>query len=109
MYVPALNTDISGIVSGDVTVGETVAVSVRPEKIRMAEKAVLNQNCFEGTIDLVTYIGSDTHLHVNANGLKLKVWEQNKISSLDPKAYYAVGQNVWLTLFPENTLVMAKE
>ena len=109
VYIPALNAEINGIVSGRVSVGETVAVSIRPEKIRLAEKAVLNQNCFEGTIDLVTYIGSDTHLHVSVNDLKLKVWEQNKISSLDPAAYYTVGQKIWLTLFPENTLVLANE
>jgi spermidine/putrescine transport system ATP-binding protein len=109
VYIPSLGAEIKGIVSGEVSVGETVAVSVRPEKIRLADKAVLNQNCFEGTIDLVTYIGSDTHLHIGVNGLKLKVWEQNKISSLDPAAYYTVGQKIWVTLFPENTLVMASE
>jgi spermidine/putrescine transport system ATP-binding protein len=106
VLIPALNTEVKGIVSGEISVGETVAVSIRPEKIRLAEKAVLNQNCFEGKIDLVTYIGSDTHLHVSLNGLQLKVWEQNKISSLDPSAYYSVGQKVWLTMFPENTLVL---
>jgi ABC-type Fe3+/spermidine/putrescine transport system ATPase subunit len=109
VYIPALNAEINGIVSGRVSVGETVAVSIRPEKIRLAEKAVLNQNCFVGRIDLVTYIGSDTHLHVSVNDLKLKVWEQNKISSLDPAAYYTVGQKIWITLFPENTLVLANE
>jgi spermidine/putrescine transport system ATP-binding protein len=109
VFIPTLNAEIRGIVSGDVSVGETVAVSVRPEKIRLAEKAVLNQNCFEGTIDLVTYIGSDTHLYISINGLTLKVWEQNKISSLDPAAYYTVGQKIWVTLFPENTLVLADE
>jgi spermidine/putrescine transport system ATP-binding protein len=109
VFVPALNAEVSGIASGNISIGEMVAVSVRPEKIRLANKAVLNQNCFEGTIDLVTYIGSDTHLHVSVNGLSLKIWEQNKISSLDPAAYYTVGQKVWLTLFSENTLVMANE
>jgi spermidine/putrescine transport system ATP-binding protein len=109
VFVSALSAEIRGIVSGNLSVGETVAVSVRPEKIRLAEKAMMNQNCFEGTIDLVTYIGSDTHLHIKVNDLTLKVWEQNKISSLDPAAYYTVGQKIWLTLFPENTLVMANE
>ena len=39
VYVPALNAEIQGIASGEVRVGETVAVSIRPEKIRLAEKA----------------------------------------------------------------------
>jgi hypothetical protein len=33
----------------------------------------------------------------------------NKISTLDPRAYYTIGQQVWITLFPENTLVMAND
>ena len=109
VFVPVLNTEILGYPLGDVKVGETVAISIRPEKIRLAEKAALSQNCFEGTVSTTTYIGSDTHLVVDVNGLKFKVWEQNKISSLDPSAYYSIGQKVWLTLFPENTLVLANE
>jgi len=104
-----LNAEVKGLVSGAVAVGDEAVISLRPEKIRLADKAVLSQNCFEGRIVSSVYIGSDTHLIVEVNGLRLKVWEQNKISSLDPKAYYIVGQPVWLTLFPENTLVMAGE
>lgn len=109
VFVPALKAEIRGLVSGTVSAGEEVAVSIRPEKIRLADKAALNQNCFEGRIVSSVYIGSDTHLVVDVNGLSMKVWEQNKISSLDPRAYYTVGQNVWLTLFPENTLVMPNQ
>ena len=109
VYVPALNAEVKGLVSGAVAVGSDAAISIRPEKIRLADKSILSQNCFEGRIVSSVYIGSDTHLIVEVNGLRLKVWEQNKISSLDPKAYYIVGQPVWLTLFPENTLVMAGE
>ena len=109
VFVPALNTEIEGFPSGEITVGEMVIISIRPEKIRVAEKAALSQNCFEGKISNTTYIGSDTHLVVEVNDMKLKVWEQNKISSLDPAAYYTMGQNVWLTLFPENTLVLSNE
>ncbi|MFZ5858925.1 MAG: ABC transporter ATP-binding protein [Chloroflexota bacterium] len=109
VFVPVLNAEVKGLISGDVSVGDKVAISVRPEKIRLAEKAVLSQNCFEGRIVNSVYIGSDTHLIVDVNGLQMKVWEQNKISSLDPRAYYAVGQSVWLTLFPENTLVLAND
>jgi ABC-type Fe3+/spermidine/putrescine transport system ATPase subunit len=94
---------------GDVKVGDTVAISIRPEKIRLAEDTQLRHNCFEGTISHTTYIGSDTHLVVDVNGLKYKVWEQNKISSLEPEAYYTIGQKVWVILFPENTLVMANK
>ena len=109
VHVPTLSAEIVGRASGDLNPGETVVISIRPEKIRLTEKAALNQNCFEGTISATTYIGSDTHLIIDVNGLKLKVWEQNKISSLDPAAYYSIGQKVWLTLFPENTLILVNE
>ena len=109
VFVEALKSEITGLITGDVKVGAAAAISLRPEKIRLAEKPMMNHNCFEGTIVNTTYIGSDTHVYVDVNGMRLKVWEQNKISSLDPKAYYSLGQKVWLTLFPENTLVLAEE
>ena len=48
-------------------------------------------------------------VYVDVNGAKLKVYEQNRISRLDPKSFYAVGQEVWLMLMPENTLVLKKD
>jgi spermidine/putrescine transport system ATP-binding protein len=109
VFVPPLNAEVAGFAAENVSVGDEVAISIRPEKIRLADKAALSQNCFEGTIINTSYIGSDTRLHVDLNGMTMKVWEQNKISSLDPAAYYTVGQKVWLTLFPENTLVLPKD
>lgn len=108
VYVPALNAEIKGLNTGGVSVGQNVVVSIRPEKIRLSEQPALKINAFRGQVTNTTYIGSDTHVYVDLGGQKLKVWEQNKISSLDPKAYYSMGQNVWLNLFPENTLVLAE-
>jgi spermidine/putrescine transport system ATP-binding protein len=109
VHIPSMNSEMTGKTNGDFSVGQSAILSIRPEKIRVAEKRLLNSNCLEGKIINSTYIGSDTHIQVDVNGFILKVWEQNKISSLDPKARYEVGQMVWLTLFPENTLVMAAE
>jgi spermidine/putrescine transport system ATP-binding protein len=109
VYVPAFNIEMIGNVPNNIAVGDSVVLSIRPEKIRVADKCLLNTNCLEGTIANSTYIGSDTHILVNVNGVMIKVWEQNKISSLDPKAHYEVGQRVWLTLFPENTLVLTND
>ena len=105
-FVTQLNAEISGIRAADLVIGQTTAISIRPEKIRLSPTSVLNHNCFEGKVVTTTYIGSDTNIIVDVNGLKIKVWEQNKISSLDPKAYYYQGQQVWVVLFPENTLLM---
>jgi len=108
-FIPELNAEISGIRASDLIVGQTTAVSIRPEKIRLSPSSVLNHNCFEGKVVTTTYIGSDTHIIVDINGIRVKVWEQNKISSLDPKAYYYQGQQVWVILFPENTLLMHED
>jgi spermidine/putrescine transport system ATP-binding protein len=108
VFVSALNGEIIGLNTGGVGVGEKAVVSIRPEKIRISEQPALKTNFFNGTVKTTTYIGSDTHVYVDVGGITLKVWEQNKISSLDPKAYYVQGQNVYLNLFPENTLVLAE-
>jgi spermidine/putrescine transport system ATP-binding protein len=107
VFIPSLNTEIKGLNTGGVQNGENAVVSIRPEKIRISEQPALTTNFFNGQITNTTYIGSDTHIYVDVGGQKFKVWEQNKISSLDPRAYYTPGQSVCLNLFPENTLVLA--
>ncbi|MFN8405755.1 MAG: TOBE domain-containing protein, partial [Anaerolineales bacterium] len=55
------------------------------------------------------YIGTDTHVYVDLMGKRVKVFEQNRISRLDPGSFYAVGQGVTLVMMPENLLVLKKE
>jgi len=69
----------------------------------------MNVNMFQGKVSNTVYIGTDTHVYLDVNGAKLKVYEQNRISRLDPKSFYEVGQDVWLMLMPENTLVLKKD
>ncbi len=89
------------------TVGSKVAVSVRPEKIRLTDKPTNIPNCFPGRVVNTAYIGSDTRVIVDLkDGTRLTVWEQNKVSTLDPNAYYAVDQDIWVFIFPENTLII---
>jgi hypothetical protein len=64
---------------------------------------------FQGKVANTVYIGTDTHIYVDVHGTRLKVYEQNRISRLDPKSFYTVGQDVWLMLMPENTLVLKKD
>ena len=107
--VPTLEIDLQGVMMGPVSVGDEVTLSIRPEKIRVRDQAVLNQNCIRGKVTASTYIGADTRLFIDAQGIKFRVWEQNHISTLDPTAFYRQGQDVWLVLFPDNTLVLPKE
>jgi len=111
VFVPELNAELVGLpVSAGLVKGEDVVVSIRPEKIRITDKkSTLSQNCFRGKITNSVYIGSDTHVYLDMNGKTLKVWELNMISRLDPKSFYMVGQEVWLMLMPENTLVLKKD
>lgn len=110
VFVPSLNTEVVGLpVANGLTQGEDVVVSIRPEKVRITEKCALNQNCFRAKITNSVYIGSDTHVYLDVHGVTLKSWELNMISRLDPKSFYTVGQEVWLMLMPENTLVLKKD
>lgn len=110
VFVPALNAELVGMpISERLVKGEEIVVCIRPEKVRITEKNVINQNMFRGKVANTVYIGADTHVFVDLQGTRLKVWEQNRISRLDPKSFYAVGQEVWLMLMPENTLVLKKD
>jgi len=109
IFVPKLGNELHGMSESEFKRGDQVIVSIRPEKIRLSEQPTLNQNCFQVKITNSAYIGSDTRLEVNANGIKLKVWEQNHISTLDPRAYHSSDQQAWVTLFPENALVLPAE
>ncbi len=110
VFVPALNAEVVGMSASEgLVVGEEVVVSIRPEKIHIAEKKAVNENMFRATVTNTVYIGVDTKVFVDVHGAKMKVWEQNRISRLDPKSFYAVGQEIWLMLLPENTLVLKKD
>jgi hypothetical protein len=45
---------------------------------------------------------------VDVGGRRIKVFEQNRISRLDPGSFYTVGQDVTLVMLPENVLVLKK-
>jgi len=109
VYVPELNAELTGLpVSEGLVNGAEVVVSIRPEKVRITDKEAMNANCFRGKVVNTVYIGTDTHVYLEVCDAKLKVYEQNRISRLDPGSFYTVGQEVWVMLMPENTLVLAK-
>ena len=105
--VPELDAEVAGLAVGVLSRGQKVAISVRPEKLRIAAEPPLKRNCFPARVVNTAYIGSDTHVIVElGKGTRLNIWEQNKISTLDPRAYYQQNQKIWVALFPENTLVL---
>ena len=109
VFVPALNAEVVGTPTSEGLVnGEQVFISIRPEKIHLTEHP-LRQNTFSGQVVSTVYIGSNTHVVVQVGELRLKVWEQNRISRLEPSSFYTVGQKVDLMLMPENALVLKKD
>ena len=109
VHVPELNAELTGLpVSHGLVNGEDVTVSIRPEKVLISEKP-MNQNTFRGRVTNTVYIGTDTHVYVDLMGKKMKVYEQNRISRLDPGSFYTVGQDVTLVMMPENVLVLKKD
>jgi spermidine/putrescine transport system ATP-binding protein len=109
--------ELVGIPLGKFYSGQEVVVSVRPEKMRIFDDTPLkigvtpNQpNCFPIRIINTMYIGSDTRIVIDfGGGAQLKVWEQNHLSTLDALAYYAPGQELWVTMRPENVLILPQE
>ena len=109
VIVPELHAELTGLpVSAGLVRGQDVTVSIRPEKVRIAEKG-LDQNSFTGEVKNTVYIGTDTHVFVDVGTKRIKVFEQNRISRLDPGSYYTIGQQVMLVMLPENVLILKKE
>jgi spermidine/putrescine transport system ATP-binding protein len=110
VFISAMNVELSGIpISSGLVNGEDVVVSIRPEKVQIAREGVSGQNVFRSIVSKTVYIGSDTHIFADVQGVQVKIWEQNQVSHLDPKSFYKVGQEIPLFFMPENTLVLKKD
>jgi spermidine/putrescine transport system ATP-binding protein len=110
VHVPTLNAEIKGMpMTNNFVNGEEIVVSIRPEKIRIAEHAAKGEGIFHAQVLNSVYIGSDTHVYVDLNGKRLKVMEQNRISRLDPSSFYVKDQSISLVFMPENTLILKKD
>ncbi len=117
MLISALSKEINGIGRGAFSVGQPVVVSIRPEKIRLEDddgKEVKDlrgtENLLLGKVVTTAYIGSDTRVVLDlGQGVRLRAWEQNAISTLDPEAYYTAGDSVRIFIPLENTLVLPED
>jgi len=73
------------------TTGQKVAVAIRPEKVSLGQTGL--DNSFQGRVDEVVYIGTDTHYRVRLpGGQALRARQQNSHSESQPLA--AVGDEV---------------
>ncbi|MBK9926367.1 MAG: ABC transporter ATP-binding protein [Anaerolineales bacterium] len=109
VFIPSLNAELTGLpVSEGLVNGEEVTVSIRPEKVLIAKRP-MDSNSFVGKVASTVYIGTDTHVFADVNGTRLKIFEQNRISRLDPSSFYTAGQEITLVMIPENVLILKKE
>jgi spermidine/putrescine transport system ATP-binding protein len=109
VFVPKLGSELVGMSQSVFNRGDKAVISIRPEKMRLSDQPGLHLNSYEVRVTNSAYIGSDTRLEVEVNGIKLKVWEQNHISTLDPRAYHQGEQRAWVSIMPENALVLPLE
>ena len=107
--IPAWKQDLQAILTGDVSVGDAIVVSIRPEKIQIVNPGKSGDNCVEGVVVTSTYIGSDTHLFLDVGGQQVKIWEQNRVSTLDPSAFHGKGKKLRVQLQADNVLVLPRE
>jgi spermidine/putrescine transport system ATP-binding protein len=109
--------EIIGLAVGELFTGQSIAVSIRPEKVHLIDddgkyeiEVKPNENQLKGKVTTTAYIGSDTRVVLElGTGVQMKVWEQNSISTLDPEAYYKTGDAVRVLIPVENTLILPEE
>lgn len=92
-----------------VAIDSSITVAIRPEKLHLwGEPPGVEQNCVPGVIEEVVYIGTDTHFLVSlAKDLRIRVRQQNSISTPDRRAYLGErGDNVYVTWAAESVLLL---
>ena len=78
--------------------------------MQLADRGAPLENCFPARVVQSAYVGADTRVVVDLGGdTRLRIWEQNRIAARTTHAFYTPGQDVWVTLFPENALVLPEE
>ncbi|MEW5868828.1 MAG: ABC transporter ATP-binding protein [Chloroflexota bacterium] len=117
VQLDGLGLQLTGLGQGNLRVGQRVAVSARPEKIRLVQESLLgmsvprnSKNIFPVRVTHTAYVGSDTRVIVMLGQTnRIVVWEQNHISTLDPTAYYSEGDEILLYIPDDNALVLAED
>ena len=91
--------------SGDVSVGENLLVSIRPERIRLSRAAPQGkENVLPGTIDFVSYLGSQVVYMMRIEGADTPL----KVSEPVPfgRAGFATGDRVFASWDPDQAVYL---
>ncbi len=92
----------------DKQVGSSVAIAIRPEKLKIVKSEPLDQAIrFPGTVRDVAYYGDTSHVVVQGNdGLDLSVNVQNE--SRASGSGIERGQKVWTYFAPEDSVILSE-
>ncbi len=106
-----IECDVKGIgrveLASNGLVGGSVAIAVRPEKLKITKAEPSSGIRVPGTVRHVSYYGDTSHVEVTAaDGLNLSVNVQNE--SRLGGAGVERGQHVWVHWAPEDTLVLTE-
>jgi ABC-type Fe3+/spermidine/putrescine transport system ATPase subunit len=96
-----VNVPHGGQASGD------IGVAIRPEKLRVSvEQPAPSWVSFPAVLDNVAYHGSESHMFFTTeSGLQLTATVQNDSRT---KAHIKVGERVWASWIPEDTLILGE-
>ncbi|MBK8007226.1 MAG: ABC transporter ATP-binding protein [Rhizobiales bacterium] len=98
----ALDAELRLSQFSDVRAGDTVAVALRPEKIRIGKEPLseVHANCAQGVVYDIAYLGDLSVYHVHLqNGLVLKAAKTNLSRQIEPPIDWE--DNVYLSWTPD--------
>jgi spermidine/putrescine transport system ATP-binding protein len=105
--IPAWGAEIAGLSTAKLQVGDEVVVTIRPEKVRLTDAPEGGEE-LSGRQRKYKYIHRIRHTSTWMSAASASKYGSRTASRLDPVGYKA-GAKAWITLPPENTLVLAKD
>lgn len=88
---------------GDIGIGKTVEVAIRPESLTMTTEPARQEgaNTLSGKVTYAGFIGNMNRYHVDIDGIELQMYSDNK-------KIYSVGDNVFVSFDRESSIVYGK-
>lgn len=100
VYVEELDAEIKAVPTSDKVRGKKeVSVVIRPETARIVEEHKRGDNIFEGTIDLVMFLGEKIEARLVIGRTSLIVYLPNYLTP-------SIGDKIRIQLPPNNTIVV---
>jgi spermidine/putrescine transport system ATP-binding protein len=103
----AVSADERIVVPADgrrISAGETLELTVRPEKIELSATAKPGGCALRGTVTEVVYLGTSTNFSVaTSTGADMVVFQQNSSAAGEPASR---GDNVWLCWQPQHSYLI---